>query len=79
MSVILTVKQLNMYVRSMLENDKYLRQITVVGEISGFKSVSYTHLDVYKRQRPCHSENPSELSIHKISAPASTRAGTRSL
>ncbi|PWM45515.1 MAG: exodeoxyribonuclease VII large subunit [Clostridiales bacterium] len=43
MSVILTVKQLNMYVRSMLENDKYLRQITVVGEISGFKLYNSGH------------------------------------
>ena len=26
----------------------------------------------------CHSEKPSEESIHKTSAPASTKAGTRS-
>ncbi len=34
----LTVKQLNMYVRSLLEGDTNLASITLEGEISGFKS-----------------------------------------
>lgn len=37
-SINLTVKQLNMYVRSLLEGDSNLACITLVGEISGFKS-----------------------------------------
>lgn len=37
-SVNLTVKQLNMYVRSLLEGDTNLASITLEGEISGFKS-----------------------------------------
>jgi exodeoxyribonuclease VII large subunit len=34
----LTVKQLNMYVRSLLEGDANLACITLEGELSGFKS-----------------------------------------
>ena len=34
----LTVKQLNMYVRSLLEGDTNLASITLEGEISGFKN-----------------------------------------
>ena len=37
-SINLTVKQLNMYVRSLLEGDTNLASITLEGEISGFKS-----------------------------------------
>ena len=43
MSVILTVKQLNIYVRNILESDKYLQRITVSGEISGFKLYNSGH------------------------------------
>lgn len=43
MSVILTVKQLNTYVRNILESDKYLQRITVSGEISGFKLYNSGH------------------------------------
>ena len=34
----LTVRQLNMYVRSLLEGDVNLASITLVGELSGFKN-----------------------------------------
>ena len=37
-SINLTVKQLNMYVRSLLEGDTNLASITLEGELSGFKS-----------------------------------------
>ena len=78
---VLSVKQLNIYIKSVLESDRNLRSVTVKGEISNYVRhsrsghmyftlkdadsalktvmfctaadkvpVSYTHLDVYKRQ-----------------------------
>ena len=43
MSAILTVRQLNMYVKSLLETDKNLRPLTVIGEISGIKFYNSGH------------------------------------
>ena len=51
-----------------LYGNKLLVGVLVIEQITGYKAVSYTHLDVYKRQRLLNTMDEKELTVMEATA-----------